>query len=205
MYYPITTELEVKHLYLNNKPFQAMSQFHTKGYYAQFVKLTPFIFKIVNEIVDLQDEKKKLSDKRKFLRKQRKHILATEHWYPDYSDEDIFIIDDKEHIKYIKNHYEGRGWRDFNKKNYPREYSSFENWKIHTSDIFVIDDKIVNLDFKIKQVQTIFNRHPEKYLRLILSTELAPIFASYDEYLNSLDLNDLSQYIDISKERLEVA
>ena len=165
--------------------------------------LTPSIYPIVKRWKHFEDLKSQESNKLRYTKKHRKHAPSTlTYHFPKMPDEDMFLLTDKKIIEILTRKFEYlNSMKQDSHISSPEDIEQYcENalyqhqiWKKHTKTMFGCQSKIDDYDSQIKNLRTTFERHAEKYLRL--SCELGNP--------DDLDLNDLSNYIDISEYVIE--
>ena len=165
--------------------------------------LTPSIYLIVKRWKHFQDVKSQQSFKQRLSKKHRKNEpSALSYQFPKMPDEDMFLLTDKKVIEILTRKFEYlNSIKPTSHISSPEDIErhcetalhQHQTWKIHTKKMRSCQSKIDDYDYQITNLRTAFEHHAEKYLRL--SCELGNP--------NDLDLNDLSNYIDISEYDIE--
>jgi len=231
-YYPLTNKTEIKYSFGKNY-VDAMSFFHEKGQQVYdtsgdphlitsengeprtsdihesfesttfLTLLTPKVHLIVQRWKHFEDAKSKVAHELRLTKKHRKNEpSALRYQFPKMPDEDMFLLTDKKIIEILTRKFEYLNSIEPNSHiSSPEDIQQHcedalyqhQIWKKLTKTMFACQSNIDDYDFQIKNLRTTFERNPEKYLRLRI------VLGNPDD----VDLNDLSNYIDISEYVIE--
>ena len=197
-YYPLTNKSQIKYSFGKNSN-DCIYYFHTKGNDNERIMLTPDVFEIVKNLKQTQRMRSQVQRSKVMQKKKRKDdCLGFDIYCKDISDENILLLSDKKIFEITKSYLQREKEEQIAEEGKPR-YSDESlqseceqivknhiKWSEHTKKMFEYQDKVDDLDFRIKKLKNSFDRHPEKVLRL---------HVPYDEHEDDFGIKD---FIDIT-------
>ena len=197
-YYPLTNKSQIKYSFGKNSN-DCIYYFHTKGNDDERIMLTPDVFEIVKNLKQTQRMRSQVQRSKVMQKKKRKDdCLGFDIYCKDISDENILLLSDKKIFEITKSYMQSASLEHIAKEGKPRHsdesiqsdceqiVKNHIKWSEHTKKMFEYQDKVDDLDFRIKKLKNSFDRHPEKVLRL---------HVPYDEHEDDFGIKD---FIDIT-------